>query len=194
MEPVPSLAPPQNGNELNPDGIASLLAMARQRINEGNPSLALQAVVLALRASGGERAVLQALGRAREMYRTKRQSNEAVDELSALFAECALATDFAAKNVPIASGETQVGPPVPPLLSSPLHPVAPSEEQDMAMMDHSPGMYQSSAPILAESGRLQVVMDASSDGSSFVCVHCGGVVSNQRKDEHFTFWCSRESR
>lgn len=44
MEPVPSTPPVQNGNELNTDGIASLLAVARQRINEGNPSLALQAV------------------------------------------------------------------------------------------------------------------------------------------------------
>lgn len=44
MEPDPSSAPMQSENELSADGIASLLAMARQRINEGNPSLALQAV------------------------------------------------------------------------------------------------------------------------------------------------------
>lgn len=129
--------------------------------------------------------MLQALGQAREMYHnTRRQSNYAVDELSALFAECALATDSAACNVVETSGSER---------SPTLAPAAPSEAQEMEMMEHSPGLYQSSAPILAESGRLQVVMDASSDGSSFVCAQCGGVVSNQRRDEHFTFWCSRQS-
>ncbi|KAL6493201.1 hypothetical protein OROGR_032960 [Orobanche gracilis] len=43
--------------------------------------------------------------------------------------------------------------------------------------------------ILAEIGRKQVVLDAFSDGSSFVCLQCGGLVSNQRKEEHFAFWC-----
>jgi len=47
-----------------------------------------------------------------------------------------------------------------------------------------------SGSILAESGREQVVIDASSDGSSFVCQQCGGVVSNLRRDEHMSFWCS----
>lgn len=140
-------------------------------------------MVIALRASGGERAVLQALGRAREMYRTKREANEAVDELSALLAECGLATDLPANS----TASSRVG-------SSAVASVAPAEVQEVDMVEHNPGLYQSSAPILAESGRLQVVMDASSDGSSFVCVQCGGVVSNQRKDEHFTFWCSRQVR
>jgi hypothetical protein len=44
MEPVPTSSPMQNGNELSTDGVAGLLALARQRINEGNPSLSLQAV------------------------------------------------------------------------------------------------------------------------------------------------------
>lgn len=184
MEPIPSLAPMQNGNEISADGIASLLALARQRINERNPSLALEAVVVALRSSGGERAVLQALRRAREMYHTERQASEAVDEISALLAECGLAPDFSDGSAANSRAET------PAVVA----PVAPSGVQEMDMTEHSPGMYQSSAPILAESGRLQVVMDASSDGSSFVCVQCGGVVSNQRRDEHFTFWCSREVR
>lgn len=45
--------------------------------------------------------------------------------------------------------------------------------------------------ILAETGRNQVVLDAYSDGSSFVCLQCGGLVSNHRKDEHFAFWCCK---
>lgn len=43
--------------------------------------------------------------------------------------------------------------------------------------------------ILTESGRKQVMVDAFSDGSSFVCLQCGGLVSNNRKDEHLAFWC-----
>jgi hypothetical protein len=136
-------------------------------------------VVLALRATGGERAVLQALGRAREIYEARRRSNEAVDELSALLAGCGLATEVAATSASNLRPEPTV--------------VAPAT-RDLDMTEHRPGMYQSSAPILAESGRLQVVMDASSDGSSFVCVQCGVVVSNHRRDEHFAFWCSRDFR
>lgn len=43
--------------------------------------------------------------------------------------------------------------------------------------------------ILAETGRKQIVLDAFSDGSSFVCLKCGGLVSNLRKEEHCAFWC-----
>eukprot|EP00270_Netrium_digitus_P000146 TRINITY_DN10164_c0_g1_i2.p1 TRINITY_DN10164_c0_g1~~TRINITY_DN10164_c0_g1_i2.p1 ORF type:complete len:271 (-),score=74.67 TRINITY_DN10164_c0_g1_i2:202-1014(-) len=44
-------------------------------------------------------------------------------------------------------------------------------------------------PILAESGRLQVVADASSDGSSFECPRCHGIVSSMRRDVHLQYWC-----
>ncbi|GMJ15342.1 hypothetical protein like AT5G47830 [Hibiscus trionum] len=43
--------------------------------------------------------------------------------------------------------------------------------------------------ILAETGRMQIVLDAFSDGSSFICLQCGGLVSNNRKDEHYAYWC-----
>ena len=43
--------------------------------------------------------------------------------------------------------------------------------------------------ILAETGRMQIVLDAFSDGSSFICLQCGGLVSNHRKEEHYAFWC-----
>lgn len=45
--------------------------------------------------------------------------------------------------------------------------------------------------ILAETGRTQIVLDAFSDGSSFICLQCGGVVSNHRKDEHYAYWCAQ---
>ena len=49
---------------------------------------------------------------------------------------------------------------------------------------------ESRVPILAESGRLQVVVDASADGSSFTCPHCNGVVNFQRQKEHHELWCT----
>ena len=49
---------------------------------------------------------------------------------------------------------------------------------------------ESRVPILAESGRLQVVVDASADGSSFTCPHCNGVVNFQRQKEHRELWCT----
>ncbi|KAL3693320.1 hypothetical protein R1sor_006971 [Riccia sorocarpa] len=182
MEPDPVSVTENGRHDVNMDAIGSLLAIARQRINEGNPSLALQAVVLALRAAGGEGAVLQAFSRARENYYSQRQANSAVDELSALFADCGI-TDIQSLNV-TANG------------NSPMENghVVPSGAQDMDAVEGTVPTHQNAAPILAESGRLQVVVDASTDGSSFVCANCGGVVSMMRRDEHFQFWCSQATQ
>ncbi|KAI6689054.1 hypothetical protein NL676_025882 [Syzygium grande] len=68
-----------------------LLAMARHLIDQGKPSQALQAVVMATRAKGGDQAVIEFLQRARELYRSKLQSTSAVEQLASLFAECAIA-------------------------------------------------------------------------------------------------------
>lgn len=135
-------------------------------------------VVIALRASGGERAVLQAFSSAREIYRTERVAIDPVDELSALFADCGI-TDIHSINFS-SNGGPHTATPVPSM-------------QDLDMMEGNTSRIPISAPILAESGRLQVVMDASADGSSFVCLQCGGVVSNLRRDEHLQFWCSQAS-
>lgn len=123
-------------------------------------------VVIALRARGGEHAVLQALGRARELYESGVRSNAATDELSALFAECALAESHSQESAVVA-----------PLDSMAIE----------AGLDIHGGHGH---PILAESGRLQVVEDASADGSSFICPQCGGLVSNLRRVQHLRFWCS----
>ncbi|CAH9053945.1 unnamed protein product [Cuscuta europaea] len=50
---------------------------------------------------------------------------------------------------------------------------------------------KSGTSILSETGRKQVMEDAFSDGSSFVCYQCGGLVSTLRKDEHYSFWCCK---
>ncbi|OWM80702.1 uncharacterized protein LOC116193022 [Punica granatum] len=144
------------------DAAREMLATARQLIDQGKPSQALQAVVMATRAKGGDEAVCLFLQRARDLYRTRIQSNAAIDQLASLFAECA-----------IAEAEPQNGEPLPETMAS-----NPSMDPDAQR-----------GSILAETGRVQVVLDAFADGSSFICLQCGGLVSVHRKDEHYAYWC-----
>ncbi|EHA8590246.1 hypothetical protein COCNU_scaffold016393G000020 [Cocos nucifera] len=116
-----------------------------------------------MRAEGGEQAVFQILNRARELYRNKMQANAAVDELASLFAECVIV-------------EAQ------PVGSVPPQPRAAVPSTFLDANDTS---------ILAMTGRKQIMLDAFADGSSFVCLQCGGLVSNLRKDEHLAYWCSQ---
>ncbi|KAK9053926.1 hypothetical protein SSX86_025001 [Deinandra increscens subsp. villosa] len=143
-----------------------LLTVARQLIDQGKPSEALQAVLTAMRAKGGEQAAFQALNRAKELYRNKIHETTAADELASLFAEFAIAESLDAIPESPSTSSNNLG--------------LPSLEQDA-----------SGPSILAETGRNQVVIDAFSDGSSFVCQQCGGLVSNDRRDEHYAFWCGR---
>ncbi|KAF5806462.1 hypothetical protein HanRHA438_Chr05g0230761 [Helianthus annuus] len=129
-----------------------LLTLARQLIHQGKPSQALQAVVMAMKGTGGEAAAFEALNRAKEVYAKKMYENNAADELASLFAECAISI---------------------------------AEESPSCNLEPDGG----GTSILSENGRKQVMVDAVSDGSSFVCLQCGGLVSNNRKDEHFAFWC-----
>eukprot|EP00262_Sarcandra_glabra_P007586 TRINITY_DN20480_c0_g1_i1.p1 TRINITY_DN20480_c0_g1~~TRINITY_DN20480_c0_g1_i1.p1 ORF type:complete len:160 (-),score=25.98 TRINITY_DN20480_c0_g1_i1:233-712(-) len=144
------------------ENVQGLLSMSRQLINQGKPSQALQAVVMAMRCNGGDAAVFQTLHRARDLYRNKLRADAAADELASLFAECAIAE-----------------------AAQPLNPdSSPLNAECSSVMSHA-----HDTSILAKTGRKQVVLDAFSDGSSFICLQCGGLVSNQRKDEHFTYWC-----
>lgn len=165
-DPSGSSRPHQTQNQDEAIQIQSLLALARQRINEGSPGQALQAVVMALKASGGESAVLHTLQRARELYNNRMQVNLAADQLASLFAECA-----------IAEASPSAAPPGPTFHHGHFN--------AGSLVENS-----SEASILAENGRMQVVMDAFADGSSFICLRCGGLVSNTRKDEHIAYWCS----
>ncbi|KAM3710344.1 hypothetical protein ACJW30_01G022600 [Castanea mollissima] len=143
--------------------VRDFLTLARQLIDQGKPSQALQAVVMAMRTKGGDEAVFQSLHRARELYRNRLQENAAADQLACLFAECAIAEAQPLKIEPSVTITNVGGPSISP------------DAQGTS--------------ILAESGRLQVVLDAFSDGSSFICLQCGGLVSNHRKDEHYAYWC-----
>ncbi|XP_062224037.1 uncharacterized protein LOC133922643 [Phragmites australis] len=139
----------------------SMLSRARALLEEGKPSLALQAVLLAIRSQGGEQALVQTLNRARELYTQRSQATASVDELASLLAQCAIA-------------EAQ---------STNAHPPQGPGSDPVMMLDSD------EACILAESGRKQIILDAFADGSSFICLKCGGLFSTSRKDEHLAYWC-----
>ncbi|KAJ9186769.1 hypothetical protein P3X46_002306 [Hevea brasiliensis] len=141
------------------DVVKEMLTLARQLINEGKPSQALQAVVVAIRTKGGDEAVFQSLNHARELYRNRLQENTAIDQLAAVFAECAIAE------------------------------VQPSEVEPLPLNVGGPSLDVHANSILADTGRMQIVLDAFSDGSNFICLQCGGLVSNHRRDEHYAYWC-----
>ncbi|XP_039033279.1 uncharacterized protein LOC120169124 isoform X1 [Hibiscus syriacus] len=159
MEEASAVAPShqQGQNDVGKD----LLVLARNLVDQGNPSQALQAVVMAMRTRGGDEAVFQSLYRAREVYRTRMQENTTVDQLASLFAECVIA-----EAQPIKAE------------SLPCTTIVPSVASDAQ-----------GTSILAETGRMQIVLDAFADGSSFICLQCGGLVSKHRKDEHYAYWC-----
>lgn len=116
-----------------------------------------------MKAKGGEMAVFETLHRARELYQNKLQASAATDELASLFARCVI---------------DEAEPSRPELLQF-------FNSSGTTMVPNLEG-----ASILAERGRKDIVLDAFMDGSSFVCLQCGGLVSNLRKDEHLAYWCS----
>ncbi|KAJ3695979.1 hypothetical protein LUZ60_001356 [Juncus effusus] len=168
-ETAPAPAPATDaadGSNLNRqmENAWSLLSRARQLLTEGNPTLALQAVLSAIRSEGGDHAVIRAMSRAREMYRQQSHSNSQSDtdlnDLAALLAQCAIAE---ASN-------------------------SPSSSNSHLMRDPNEMLSKPDA-ILAEAGRKQVMLDAFNDGSSFICLKCGGLFSGSRKDAHLANWC-----
>lgn len=143
--------------------VRNLLSLGRQLIDQGRPSEALEAVLKAMRIKGGEAAARHTLDRARDLYRNKIKESAAADELASLFAECAIEEAMPSNSQTSGNGV-----------------VTRSVEVDFR-----------GTSILAETGRKQIVLDAYSDGSSFVCLQCGGLVSNNRRDEHYAFWCCK---
>ncbi|KAF9668534.1 hypothetical protein SADUNF_Sadunf14G0013500 [Salix dunnii] len=165
MSDVTATPPPPRVPDDNNNNVRELLTLARQLTNQGKPSQALQAVVMAMRTKGGDQAVFQSLNRARELYSKRLQENTAVNQLASLFAECAIA-----EAQPLQAEQTPLN----------VGALSPSVESDVHVNS-----------ILAETGRTQIVLDAFSDGSSFICLQCGGLVSNHRKDEHYAHWCGK---
>ncbi|KAJ0253972.1 Uncharacterized protein HA466_0115640 [Hirschfeldia incana] len=122
-------------------------------------------VVMAMRTQGGDEAVLQILNRTRELYKRRIQETASVDQLASIFAECAITE------------------------AQPLG-------HEQASTDYLFGTRERVAAdargvsILEKTGRSQIMLDAFADGSSFICLQCGGLVSTHRRDEHYAYWCS----
>ncbi|XP_020599574.1 uncharacterized protein LOC110038982 [Phalaenopsis equestris] len=142
-----------------------LLDLARQLVTQGKPSLALRAVVTAVKSDGGDQAVLHTLNRAQELYINRLRADAAANELASLFAECAIAE------------------------ARPQNPIVNPSLQQLDATNLTLLHDVSDASILAQSGRMQIMLDAFADGSSFICLKCGGLVSNHRRDEHLMYWC-----
>ncbi|CAM0946740.1 unnamed protein product [Alopecurus aequalis] len=164
MDPAehPPQQPPQQQQPAAAGGGWSMLSRARGLLEEGQPSQALQTILMAIRSQGGDQALIQTLNRARELYRQRSQPTPNVDELASFLARCAIA-------------ESQSPNPNP-------QPQAPGSDPVM-MLDSDESC------ILATCGRKQIILDAFSDGSSFICLKCGGLFSTSRKDEHLAYWC-----
>ncbi|XP_010445932.1 PREDICTED: uncharacterized protein LOC104728675 [Camelina sativa] len=73
-----------------PGTARDFLSAARRLVDQGEPSQALQAVVMAMRTQGGDEAVLQILNRTRELYKRRIQETASMDQLASIFAECAI--------------------------------------------------------------------------------------------------------
>ncbi|CAN8265807.1 unnamed protein product [Cochlearia groenlandica] len=151
------------------------LSAARRLVDQGEPSQALQAVVMAMRTQGGDEAVLQILNRTRELYKSRIRETASIDQLASIFAECAITEaqplgHEAATTDSFGTKETVT---------------ADSFGTKETVTADSRGI-----SILEKSGRSQIMLDAFADGSSFICLQCGGLVSIHRRDEHYAYWCS----
>lgn len=124
----------------------------------------LEQVVMAMRTQGGDEAVLQILNRTRELYKRRIQETATMDQLASIFAECAIT-------------EAQ------PLGHEPRSTDLFGTKETVTADAHG-------ISILEKSGRSQIMLDAFADGSSFICLQCGGLVSIHRRDEHYAYWCS----
>ncbi|KAL0366218.1 UNVERIFIED_CONTAM: hypothetical protein Sradi_3511900 [Sesamum radiatum] len=161
-------APPQalGLNSGSGDVVGNLLAMARQLVDQGKPSRALQAVVFALienrlNATAVKMLVVMAM---------KIQGGDEAQALGGVVTE----TRF--KLVLRLMSRRRC------LLSVQL--MRPCIFFNMVTLCDA-----QTNSILAETGRKQIMLDAFSDESSFICLQCGGLVSNHRKEEHCAFWC-----
>ncbi|CAN7045179.1 hypothetical protein IGI04_008220 [Brassica rapa subsp. trilocularis] len=148
-----------------PSSARDLLSAARRLVDQGQPSQALHAVVMAMRTQGGDEAVLQILNRTRELYKRRIQETASVDQLASLFAECAIR-----EAEPLGHQPTSAD-------------LFCSTKERVTADAHG-------VSILEKSGRSQIMLDAFADGSSFICLKCGGLVSVHRRDEHYAYWCS----
>lgn len=122
---------------------------------------------MAMRTQGGDEAVLHILNRTRELYKRRIQETSSVDQLASIFAECAITEAEPLGHEPTSSSSTDL-----------------CGTRERVTADAR------GVSILDKSGRSQIMLDAFADGSSFICLKCGGLVSVHRRDEHYAYYCS----
>lgn len=135
----------------------------------GKPIAALQELLRITREVGGCDAQAQVIQRAIEAFSQGHVEN--TQDIAALLAQCNL--DITGQSQQHAE-EQNVD--IDVMQTDPQHPAAMGKDEPR--------------PILAESGREGITDAAMSDGSSFLCQQCGGVVSRSRESQHH-LWCSR---
>ncbi|BDA45518.1 hypothetical protein COCOBI_07-3050 [Coccomyxa sp. Obi] len=143
------------------------LQAAFRTLQGGKPIAALQELLRITREVGGSDAQAQVIQRAIEAFSHGHTEN--TQDIAALLAQCNL--DVTGQSQQHAEQED-----VDVMQTDLQHPAATGKDE--------------ARPILAESGREGITDAAMSDGSSFLCQHCGGVVSRSRESQHH-LWCSQ---
>ncbi|KAK6160660.1 hypothetical protein DH2020_004041 [Rehmannia glutinosa] len=190
--PAPS---PAAASSADPNDIKNLLTMARQLVDQGQPSQALQAnnfltgglvsnnylpkmLLCTLAWHEHERVALTyKVVMAMKIQGGDEAVSQALNRAQELYRNKVRAS-AAADELASLFAECAIAEAIPGLSQHKIND-RPTEPDPQG------------TSILAETGRKQVVLDAFSDGSSFVCLQCGGLVSNHRKEEHFAFWCCK---
>ncbi|KAG2311650.1 hypothetical protein Bca4012_026107 [Brassica carinata] len=121
-------------------------------------------VLMAMRTQGGDEAVIHILNRTRKLYKHRIQETASVDQLASIFAECAIT-----EAQPLGHEGT----------STDLF----GTKERVTADTHG-------ISILEKIGRSQIMLDAFADGSSFICLKCGGLASVHMRDENYAYWCS----
>eukprot|EP00884_Botryococcus_braunii_P014999 jgi/Botrbrau1/234/Bobra.0022s0211.2 len=153
---------------------------AYEKLSQGDPVAALQVVIAALKAQGSTDAAVDLLEKARDALLAGRTSpHNVTDELNNLFSQINL-QDTEVEDAIAESSSVRFQNYTSAEMSSTGH---------SQLRPHTPAH----APILEETGRGAIADAALSDGSSFVCSHCGGVVKKDREAIHYEYWCPGRS-
>ncbi len=161
--------------QLEDEDVAALLALARLHIDHGRPEEAMSCVVTALQATHGHEAAQEALHQQQQQERLSafphHQSQSEVVRRLMRFMELQLYQQRKGKE-----GITAV----PDVIGR-------SENTDEAQRDEIVEL--ANIPIIVGQGKAQILTDAWSDGSSFICQACGGLVAVKRRHAHTSLWC-----
>ncbi len=163
-----------DGQQLEDEDVAALLALARLHIDHGRPEEAMSCVVTALQATHGHEAAQEALHQQQQQERLSafpHQSQREVVRRLMRFMELQLNQQRKGKE-----GITTV----PDIIGR-------SENNDGAQRDEIVEL--ANIPIIVGQGKAQILTDAWSDGSSFICQACGGLVAVKRRHAHTSMWC-----